>query len=126
MECPECGRKLRHGKNRCIYCGGVATETADPPAGRPGTEGPGDRTDAGGWAPEGTTSRMDGASGGEKDPSPGGAFDRTRGSGMDQRDIVRWWGIKPPRRRRPMGYVLQVIIFFGSAAIVGALVWLLR
>jgi len=88
MECPECGRTLPEGKNRCLYCGGVA----DTPAEQTG------RDEAG---------------------------DRIPGFGEEQRDVVHYLGTKTTKRRKPMSRILQVLIFFASAAIMGALVWLL-
>ena len=125
MECPECGRKLPQGKNRCIYCGGVAAETADTPDGRTGTMEPGDRKEAEIRVEDGSISWADGSSGRRVDPVEGGSFDYPAGFSMDQKAIVRHLGIRQSKRRKPMSRVLQVLIFFASAAIAGALVWLI-
>lgn len=126
MECRECGRRLPHGKSRCIYCGAVTVPTADAPAGRTGMIEGGYGADVEIPVEERTIFCMDEGSGSETDFLAGSDFDTVPGFGTGQRDTARHVGIEQSRKRKPGSRVLQVLIFFASALIMGAVVWLMR
>lgn len=117
MDCPGCGRRLPEGKGRCIYCGALAPG-AMVASGEVGG-GPGeDRV----HEEAGNVSRVRGELKGGS-----GIQDLLHEAPDQDRDdrMLLPFAMQKSRRPKPMNRVVLLLIFFASAAVMGALVWLM-
>ena len=120
MDCPDCGRVLPAGKMKCIYCGAMVPENAATSGKREKT---GKSQDQGRLrVAEWKDTHIQGDTPGERDDRV--LFTETPDRGIEETPVIPF-AMEKSRSPKPMNRVVLVLIFFASAAFMGALVWLL-
>lgn len=114
MDCPECGHKIPKGKERCIYCGATAPEQAGVSGEHVNHENHPDEDRN--HVEESRSLDVQGDLQREKDiPN---ALGESPGKILEEKLVIPFT-MEKSRSPRPLSRVIQLLIFFASAAFVG-------